>query len=107
MEWLSTKIDNVLTWIAEAIATVFTSITDWIKDLFVWVFDTVLSAIASLFESIPTPSFLNGGLNGLFSALPPPLIYLLVESGVVAGLAIIGAGVLFNLTRKLFTLGQW
>lgn len=107
MEWLSTKIDNVLTWIGQAFITLFTAITDWIKDLFVWLLDGVLSAIAALFEAIPVPSFMQGGLGALFSALPQPLIYLLVETGMVAGLGIIGAGVVFNLTRKALTLGQW
>lgn len=107
MEWLSEKIDNVLTWIAQSIAAVFSAITGWLKDFVVWVLDALLSGVASLLESIPVPSFLQNGLGGLFSALPQPLIYLLVETGMVAGLAVIGAGVLFNLTRKLLTLGQW
>lgn len=107
MEWLSEKIDNVLTWIAQSIGAVFAAITGWLKDFVIWVLDALLSGVALLLESIPVPSFLTSGLGGLFSALPPALIYLLVETGMVAGLAIIGAGVLFNLTRKLLTLGQW
>lgn len=107
MEWLSTKIDNALKWIGDAFIALFTAITDWIKDLFVWLLDGILSAIAALFEAIPVPSFMQGGLGALFSALPQPLIYLLVETGMVAGLGVIGAGVLFNLTRKAITLGQW
>lgn len=107
MEWLSEKIDAALAWIAQSIAAVFAAVTGWIKDFVIWVLDALLSGIVSLLEAIPVPSFLQSGLGGLFSALPQPLIYLLVESGMVAGLGIIGAGVMFNLTRKLFTLGQW
>lgn len=107
MEWLSEKIDAALAWIAQSIAAVFSAVTGWLKDFVIWVLDALLSGIVSLLEAIPVPSFLQSGLGGLFSALPPPLIYLLVESGMVAGLGIIGAGVMFNLTRKLFTLGQW
>lgn len=107
MEWLSEKIDNVLTWIAQSIGAVFAAITGWLKDFVIWVLDVLLSGVATLLEAIPVPSFLQSGLGGLFSALPQSLIYLLVESGMVAGLAVIGAGVLFNLTRKLLTLGQW
>lgn len=107
MEWLSEKIDNALAWIAQSIATVFAAVTGWLKDFVVWILDTLLSGVASLLEAIPVPTFLQSGLGGLFSALPQPLIYLMVETGMVAGLAVIGAGVLFNLTRKLLTLGQW
>ena len=104
MDWLSDKIDAALAWIAAAIGTVFAAITGWLKDFVIWVLDGLLSGVASLLEAVPVPSFMSGGL---FSALPSSLIYLLVETGMVAGLGIIGAGVLFNLTRKLLTLGQW
>lgn len=107
MDWLSDKIDAALAWLAASIGAVFSAITGWLKDFVVWVLDALLSGIASLLEAIPVPSFMAGGLGGLFSALPQSLVYLLVETGMVAGLAVIGAGVLFNLTRKLLTLGQW
>ena len=107
MDWLSQKIDNALSWLGNAIASVFAAITGWLKDFVVWVFDGLLSAIASILELIPVPSFMVGGLDGLFSGLPAPLVYLLVETGMVAGLGVVGAGVLFYLTRKLVTLGQW
>lgn len=107
MDWLSDKIDAALAWFAEALGAVFDAITGWLKDFVVWVLDALLSGIATLLEAIPVPSFMVGGLSGLFTALPQSLIYLLVESGMVAGLAVVGAGVLFNLTRKLLTLGQW
>lgn len=107
MDWLSEKIDAALAWLAASIGAVFSAVTGWLKDFVVWVLDALLSGIASLLEAIPVPSFMVGGLGGLFSALPSSLVYLLVETGMVAGLAVIGAGVLFNLTRKLLTLGQW
>lgn len=107
MDWLSEKIDSALAWLAASIGAVFSAVTGWLKDFVVWVLDALLTGIASLLVAIPVPSFMSGGLGGLFSALPAPLVYLLVETGMVAGLAVIGAGVLFNLTRKLLTLGQW
>lgn len=107
MEWLSEKIDSALAWIAQSIAAVFAAVTGWLKDFVIWALDALLSGIASLLEVIPIPSFLQNGLLPLFSALPQPLVYLIVETGLVAGLSIVGAGVLFNLTRKLLTLGQW
>lgn len=107
MDWLSEKIDAALAWFAESYMAGFNAITGWLKDFVVWVLDALLSGVAVLLEAIPVPSFMAGGLGGLFSALPQSLVYLLVETGMVAGLAVIGAGVLFNLTRKLLTLGQW
>jgi hypothetical protein len=107
MDWLSTKIDNLLSWFSDAFTAVFSAITTWLKDFFVWVLDSLLSGIAFLLESIPVPSFMQQGLAPLFTSLPQPLVYLLNETGVIQAFAIIGGGVLFNLTRKLLTLGQW
>lgn len=107
MQWLSDKIDGVLGWLSSAFTTLFTALASLIKDLFFWLLDGLLSAVVGLFELIPVPSFMSGGLSGLFSALPAPLLYLLSATGVFQALLIIGAGVAFNLTRKLLTLGQW
>lgn len=107
MDWLSTKLDNLINWIGNALGAVFGSLISFLKDFVVWVVDLVLSGIVSLLEAVPVPSFLSQGLQPLFSALPPPLLYLMDATGLIAGLAIIGAGVVFLLTRKLLTLGQW
>ncbi len=107
MEWLSTKIDNMLDWLGAAFLSLLTGLLDFLKDIVVWVLDGILSALVALIELIPVPGFMSGGLTGLFSALPQSLVYLLVETGLVAGLAVVGAGVAFNLTRKIVTLGQW
>lgn len=107
MQWLSDKIDAALSWFADSIAAVFSAVTGWLKDFVVWVLDALLSGVASLLESIPVPSFMQSGLTPLFSALPQPLVYLIVETGLVQALSIVGAGVMFYLTRKLLTLGQW
>ncbi len=107
MDWLSLKIDNVLLWLADLFSKFFNAIIDLFKDIFVWLFDSILSAIAGALELLPVPAFMSAGLSGLFSALPPSLLYLLDQTGFIDGLAVIGAGVLFNLTRKLLTLGQW
>lgn len=107
MDWLSTKIDNLIAWLSAAITSAFNSVVHWAQDFAVWVLGGILSAVASLLSSIPVPSFMSNGLTGLFTALPQPLVYLLDQTGMIAGLAIVGSGVLFNLTRKLLTLGQW
>lgn len=107
MDWLTQKIDNALTWFADVFRAIFVAITTWLQDFAIWMLDTLLTGVAALLEAIPVPSFMSNGLSGLFTALPPPLLYLLDQSGIAAGVAIIGAGVLFNLTRKLLTLGQW
>lgn len=107
MEWLSQKIDAVLAWFSDGIVAIFTAVTDWFKEFAVWVVDGILSAVAALFEAVPTPQFMVNGLSPLFTGLPQPVLYLLDATGMIEGLAVIGAGVLFNLTRKAFTLGQW
>ncbi len=107
MDWLSDKIDGALSWIAALFVQLFNAVINLIKDVFVWLFDTILSVIASAIELLPVPDFMTQGLSGLFTALPSGLLYLLDATGMIAGLAVVGAGVLFNLVRKALTLGQW
>lgn len=107
MEWLSAKIDNALLWLYNTASGIFDSIIQFLKDFVLWVLDFILTGIQAVISVVPVPSFMSNGLTPLFSALPDPLIYLLVATGVPQALAIVGLGVLFNLTRKLLTLGQW
>ncbi|WP_430736438.1 DUF2523 family protein [Pseudomonas anguilliseptica] len=61
-----------------------------------------------ILSMIPVPAFmLGGGLQSLFSSLPGDVLYFVNFFGIHYGLAIIGGGVVFRLTRKGLTLGQW
>ncbi|MDD4979600.1 MAG: hypothetical protein PHI29_13320 [Gallionella sp.] len=107
MQWLSDKIDGLLSWFAEGIKQIFLAIIDLFKDIFLWIFDALLTGVAAVISVIPVPDFMAHGFTPLFSSLPAPLIYLLVQTGVPQAISVVGVGVIFRLTRKLLTLGQW
>jgi hypothetical protein len=107
MDWLSDKIDALIAWFADAFKAMFDAVITALKDFVLWVLDFILQGVALVLSVIPVPDFMAHGLTPLFTALPSPLIYLLVQTGVPQAIAVIGVGVLFNLTRKLLTLGQW
>lgn len=108
MQWLSTKLDNILAWLVGLVQSVFGAFFDSVKDVFVFFLDQIFNAIVSLFSLLSVPSFMAAGqLNTLFSALPPTVVWLLSQTGVFEGFGIIGAGVSFLLLRKIVTLGQW
>ncbi len=47
------------------------------------------------------------GIGSLLSGLPPYALYVIGNIRIGEAMAIIAAGVAFNLARKLVTLGQW
>lgn len=108
MQWLSDKLDNILTWLLALVTDVFNTVTGWLHDFLIWTLDTTLQAIATIISAIPIPSFMSsGGLSSLYGGLDPGLQYLLNVTGFAQALAILGAGVTFRLLRKFATLFQW
>ena len=95
------------TWLLALIGSVFTDLWHFVKDAIISVFDLVTQAAVAIISAIPVPGWLSGGLSGLWGNLDGSTQWLLGQAGVPAGLAIIGAGFAFRLTRKLLTLGQW
>ncbi len=94
------------------------AIIEWFKQLFkdamefllelpLRILDGFLTAIVSLFSSIPVPEFIEAGLQPLFAPLPPSIIFFVDQLGIPEGLLIFGGGVAFRLARKFFTLFQW
>lgn len=102
-QWFIDLWNGFVDWIIEILILVLT----FIKDVFLTLFELLLDGVVYMFELISPPDFLATGLGSLFSALPSSVSYMLMQSGLAEGLAIYGAGVTFNLLRKLFTLGQW
>lgn len=86
-------------------------VLEFFADLPVLIFEGILDGVIYLLSAIPVPEFLdtsNGGiLQVAFSGLHPDVQYLVNFFGIHYGLGVIGAGVLFRLTRKAATLGQW
>lgn len=102
-QWLSDKIDAVLKWLVDFVYAV----VQYIKDIPLDIFDKFLSAIRAVFNSIPVPDFVSSGLQSFSGEFPPLMGYLLAQSGVAQGFALIGIAYTFRLLRKVFTLFQW
>jgi len=102
--WLTTITD----WIIGLVKAIIGFIADLVADVVVWVLDLILGPIGDLIGSIGAPSFMQSyNFGSLLSGLPPFAQYIISQANLGAALAVIGAGVSFNLLRKLFTLGQW
>ena len=103
-QWLKKISDFFIDLAKEALLAVL----DVIKDVFFWCLEGVLHAVASLLEALPVPDFLaNTNFGQILSPLPSFALYVVSQLHLDQAMAIIGAGVAFNLLRKLFTLGQW
>lgn len=94
-------------WLFALIGSLFTDVWAFVKDAAVNVFDLITQAVVALIAAISVPSWLSGGLTTLWGSLDGSTQWILGQLGVPAGLAILGAGFVFRLTRKLVTLGQW
>jgi hypothetical protein len=97
------------TWLVGLIKTLFLAVWNFIVDIFVNIVELVLVAVHSLISLIPSPSFISQSdwLAQLLSPLPPFALFLVSQLHIPEALAIVGTGVMFNLARKLVTLGQW
>lgn len=110
----------------QTIVSWFTALFRWIGRIFEWflgmlkdilefftdlpliVLRGVLDGAIYLLGLIPVPSFISGGLlQTAFNGLNNDVQYLVAFFGIPAALSIIGVGVVFRLTRKALTLGQW
>lgn len=86
----------------------FVDFMEFITDLPLVILRGFLDGVLFLLESIPVPDFLAGAsLQTLFNALHPDLQYFVSFFGIHFALGALGAGLVFRLTRKAFTLGQW
>ena len=93
--------------ILEYLGCLWDAFVAFLYDISVWVFRGIVEAFASIADLLSVPEALTSGLSSVYSALDPGLLYFLNVSSVPAALAIIGAGVVFRITRKLVTLGKW
>lgn len=107
MDWLSEKIDNALQWILELVNNIIETLWDWITDLFLFLMESLLSAIVAIVALIPSPDFLDSGLQQTVNGFPQLLLYIMANTGITAALGILGAGLAFRLIRKVATLFQW
>ncbi|MBQ0725492.1 MAG: DUF2523 domain-containing protein [Cycloclasticus sp.] len=102
-DWFKDAYNDLIQWFKD----IFNAVVDFFTELPIKILDGLLSAISSAINSIPVPDFLQNGLSTLINGIDPSVLYFLDQSNFPECLAILGAGLSFRLSRKLFTLGQW
>mgnify|MGYP000552833685 CR=1 FL=1 len=104
LDWLN-KISNFF---VQLVKDIFNAILDFLKDVVIFFIDFFLKPIFELVAAIPIPSALDGiTLGNLISNFPPSVLYVASQMQLDVAFGMLSAAVLFRLTRKLFTLGQW
>lgn len=94
-------------WLVLLITQLWTDLWDFVKDAAIHIFDLFTQAVIAAVGAISVPTFMTTGFAGLFGGLDPGIRWLLSQTGFVAGLALLGAGLAFRLIRKVVTLFQW
>ena len=94
-------------WLFGLVQDAFSALLDLLKDVFIAILELVLTAIGTALSAIPVPEFLTHGMQSILNGLGGDVTWLLGQSGLAAGLAIVGAGYGFRLVRKIVTLFQW
>lgn len=94
-------------WLLSLVQDVFTAIWDFCIDIIIEIFDLLMIAIAALIVAIPAPEFGVMSLGAVMGGIHPMIQYFGAGLRLPEGLAMIGAAVLFRLTRKALTLFQW
>lgn len=100
-------IGSVLDWFLDVIAQIFIALWELLCDLGVLLLETILSLFLALLSFLTLPDFLAAGLGSYLDVIDPSVMYFLDRSGITVAFSFLGTGVMFRLTRKLLTLGQW
>lgn len=94
-------------WLLQLVKDVFTAVWDFIADAFINALELLLQGILAVLTAIPVPSFMSSGLSSAMGQISGDVWYFASHFRLGECLAILGAAVLFRLTRKALTLFQW
>ena len=94
-------------WLLGLVKAIFTAIWDFVADAFINIFELLLQGILAVLTAIPVPSFMQSGLSSAMGQISGDVWYFASHFRLAECLAILGAAVLFRLTRKVVTLFQW
>lgn len=105
MGWLN----DLTTWLHDFFLAIWDAICNFFHDAGVYIFQAILDGGSYIINHIPAPDFLNDySLSAMIAAVNNPTFFWAIsEFKIPECFAVIAAGVLFNLTRKALTLGQW
>lgn len=94
-------------WLLELVKKAFDAAWDFITDIFVSILAAFLDAISTLLGALPVPSFMSGGLSTVLGQISPDVWFFASHFKFSQCFAVLGAAVVFRLTRKVLTLFQW
>lgn len=104
MGWLRRLTD----WLGEQITRVWRAVVEFVGDTIITVIEAALDLFAQLIEALPVPEFLTQyTLGSLLGGVGSDLLWILGAFRLDECFAIVGAGYLARLIRKLLTVGQW
>jgi len=94
-------------WYLQLVKDFWVAAWDFVTDAFINLLELIFQAVASLIALIPVPSFMTGGLGSAMGGISGDVWYFASNFRLGECLAILGAAVVFRLTRKVVTLFQW
>lgn len=94
-------------WLLQLVKDIFTAVWTFISDAFINILELLLQGILAVLTAIPVPSFMSSGLGSAMGQISGDVWYFASHFRLGECLAILGAAVLFRLTRKALTLFQW
>lgn len=100
-------LEDFTKWLLDLITKLFAAVWDFTTDIFVSILGAMLDAFVALIALLPMPAWLTGGLGSVFGSMDSGIVFVVTQCGIPAALAIVGAGYVFRLARKIFTLFQW
>jgi hypothetical protein len=105
MGWL----EKFANWLKDIFLAIWNAVADAVHDAGVWLFEQMCDIASTVINAIPVPDFLADlSFSALFANIDSPLLnWMMGTFQLPACFLILGAGVAFNLLRKLLTLGQW
>lgn len=111
IQTIASWINALLAWFARVFEWLLGLGKDFLEffaDLPILILSGFLDGAIYLLTLIPVPDFLAGAsLQAAFNGLSGDVLYLVNFFGIPPALGAMGAGVVFRLTRKALTLGQW
>lgn len=101
-------LDDLTNWLRELVEKLWDAIEAFFTDLILLALETGLDLLATAFESLPVPDFMSTySIGGLLGNAGPTVGWFVSTFKISECMAVIGAGYVFRITRKIVTMGKW
>lgn len=102
--WLT----DLTNWLRDLVKTMFAEAIEFAKDFIELAFAMFVDGVLTVINAIPVPEFLDGiSICSILGDAGPSVAWAVGAMRVPEGMAVIAAGFLFYLVRKVVTLFQW